>query len=75
MYHIITGGTALPIALYLRISDTLSKLKLSGNDCILAVSSGVNLLNRLPISSTGSVEFRLTFARWKLIVLQGLLRS
>ena len=41
IYHIITGGTALPIALYWRASDTESSINESGNDCILAHSRGV----------------------------------
>ena len=41
IYHIITGGTALPIALYWRASDTESSTKESGNDWILAHSRGV----------------------------------
>lgn len=70
------GGTALPIGLYLRMSEILSKQKSSGNDCILAASSVVNRLYRLFASSTGSVEFRPTFARCELIsdifVIEGL---
>ena len=71
MYHIITGGTALPTALYCFVSETESSRKFSGKDCILAASRGVNLRNLSPTRSTGSVEFKLTFARCELTVLHG----
>ena len=48
-----------------------SNLKLSGNDCILAASRAENLRNRPSYIYTGSVLFKLTFARCALTVLQG----
>ena len=69
MCHIITGGTALPIALYCLDSETVEKTKLSGKDWILAASLGVKRRYLPFTNNTGSVELRLTFAKCELMVL------
>ena len=40
----MTGGTALPIALYWRICETESNLNVSGKDCMRAASRVENRL-------------------------------
>ena len=77
MYHIITGGIALPICLYDFASDGCN-LNVSGKDWIRAASRGVKRRYNSLLASTnkiGSREFILTFAKCEVKVKQGAFRS